>query len=245
MLQNLKSDLRKLANSSRVLVSQRFFKTGKGEYGEGDIFLGITVPDSRKLAIKYKELSFDEILELLKSKIHEERLIALLILVHNFKTGSDDIKKKIFDYYLLHTKYINNWDLVDLSADKIIGEYLISVVRDLSHVENDAHFRILLNLAKSNNLWKRRIAMIATYAWIKRGEHEITFEIAEKLIDDKHDLIQKALGWMLREVGKRCGQEVEEQFLVAHYKQMGRTTLRYAIEHFEEKRRKEYLLGRI
>lgn len=233
-------ELSRLADYDRAKVLSRFFKTGKGDYGEGDVFLGITVPVSRKLAIKYKDLTFLEIRELLKSKIHEERLIALLILVHNFRLGSDPERKRIFEYYLANTKYVNNWDLVDLSADKIVGEYLA-----LTPALSQRRGSILLFLAQSKNMWERRIAMISTYAFIKRGEYKLTFEIAERLVDDKHDLIQKAVGWMLREVGKHCGQEIEEEFLVRHYKQMGRTSLRYAIEHFDEKRRREYLLGRI
>src|SRR3989304_2918397 len=209
MINRLRRELKGFADSKKAIILQRFFKTGKGEYGEGDMFLGITVPVSRSLAIKYKNLAFREIRELLKSKIHEERLIALLILVHNFKIGSGIIKKKIFDFYLLHTKYINNWDLVDLSADKIVGEYLALGTRG----HRDKVLKVIKELSQSDNLWERRIAMIATYAFIRRGEYRLTFEIAEKLIDDKHDLIQKATGWMLSEVGKRCGKEIEEQFL--------------------------------
>lgn len=235
MLDKLRSDLKSLKNPERAKSLQRFFKTGKGEYGEGDIFLGITVPDSRKIAIRYKNLPFDEIRELLKSKIHEERLIALLILVRNFSTGSEDPeRKKIFDLYLASTKYINNWDLVDLSAGYIVGGYLIDKPRN-----------VLIKLAKSKNIWERRIAIISTFAFIYKGMAEPTLKIAEILISDKHDLIQKATGWMLREVGKRCGQEIEEQFLIRHYKKMGRTALRYAIEHFPENKRRKYLAGTI
>ena len=234
MIFDLKNDLKKLVNPKKALILQRFFKTGKGEYGEGDVFLGVTVPESRKIATKYKDLSFNEIHGLLKSKIHEERLIALLILVHNFKSGSDEEKKKIFDYYLANSKYINNWDLVDLSAGYIVGKYLFDKPRG-----------ILVELAKSDSMWERRIAIIATFAFIYAHDFEETFKIAEILISDKTDLIQKAVGWMLREVGKRCGREIEEEFLVRHYKQMGRTCLRYAIEHFPEKTRKDYLLGTI
>ncbi len=232
MLDDLRKDTRRVSNLEKAKILSRFFKTGKGEYGEGDIFLGITVPVCRTFAIKYKNISFSETRELLKSKIHEERLIALLILVHNFKIGSDPDRKNIFNFYLTSTKFINNWDLVDLSADKIVGEYLL-----------DKNKKLLIEFGFSNNLWERRIAMIATYAFIKKGEFEWTFRIASQLINDRNDLIQKALGWMLREVGKRCGQNIEEEFLIHHYKKMGRTALRYAIEHFKENRRKEYLLG--
>lgn len=238
---SLRQELRKAADPEKAKGLARFFKTGKGQYGEHNLFLGISVPDSRKLAIKYNELSFDEIRELLKSKVHEERLIALLILVHNFRLGSDPKRKAIFEYYLANTKYINNWDLVDLSADKIVGEYLVLGTKE----QSNKGLKVIKGLARSKSMWERRIAIIATYAFIKRGESKLTFEISKKLIDDRRDLIQKAVGWMLREVGKRCGQETEEQFLVRHYKQMGRTCLRYAIEHFSRELRKKYLLGQI
>ena len=230
MLADLRVDLRKLRDRKRALVLLRFFKTGKGEYGEGDVFLGITVGQSRALAKKYSNLVLAEIKKLLRSKIHEERLIALLILVHNFNFGSEEEKKKIFDFYLKSTKYINNWDLVDLSADKIVGTYLLG--REKS---------ILSRLARSNSLWERRIAIISTYQFIKQlGDFEWTLRIAEILLSDSHDLIHKAVGWMLREAGKR-DQEVEEGFLRKHYKQMPRTMLRYAIERFDANKRKFYI----
>ena len=228
-LLDLKKDLKQLADKKKSLVLQRFFKTGKGEYGEGDVFLGINVPQSRKLAIKFKYLSFSEISELLRSKIHEERLIALLILVNNFNIGDGNTKKKIYNFYLNNTKYINNWDLVDQSADKIVGAYLINKPKD-----------ILLELARSKNLWERRIAIVATYQLIKNGHFDATLKISELLLQDKHDLIQKAVGWMLREAGKR-DLKTEIQFLNKYYKKMPRTMLRYAIEKFPEKTRKEYL----
>lgn len=231
MLIDLRKDLQQLSNPKRAEGSLRFFKTGKGQYGEGDIFIGLTVPQSREIAIKYKDLSFDEVENLLKSKIHEERLIALLILVRNFSKGNEGIKKAIYDFYLSNSKYINNWDLVDLSAGWIVGNYLLDKPRD-----------ILLKLAKSSNLWEKRISIIATFAFIRnKKESEWTFNIADILLNDKHDLIQKAVGWMLREVGKNISQEVEEEFLKARYKKMPRTMLRYAIERFDEKLRKRYL----
>lgn len=231
MLQDLRKDLEKIADPKRARVLQRFFKTKKGEYGEGDVFLGITVPESRSIAQKYKDLSSDKITELLRSEIHEERLIAVLFLVHNFQTGNKQNKKAIYNFYLKHTKYINNWDLVDLSADKIAGEYLLDKKRD-----------ILIALANSKNLWERRIAIMTTFQFIKKQKSsEWTFKIAEILLNDKHDLIQKAVGWMLREVGKRIGQGVEEEFLIKHYKQMPRTMLRYATERFPKRARKIYL----
>lgn len=233
MINKLRKELEKLANPQKAKVYQRFFKTGKGEYGEGDVFLGLTVPQSREIAIKYKDLEFDNIKKLLQSKIHEERLIALLILVHRFnqKDKKDDKeKKKIFDFYLANTKYINNWDLVDLSADKIVGQYLL-----------DKSKNILFSLARSKNLWERRISIVATYQFIKDGRYQETLTISKMLINDKNDLIHKAVGWMLREVGKLGSQEILEKFLKMHYKKMPRTMLRYAIERFPEKLRKKYL----
>lgn len=230
MLAKLRREINQFTNREKAVILAGFFKTGKGEYGEGDIFAGLTVPQSRVLAKKYRNLSFGEIRELLRSKIHEERLIALLILVDNFKLGSIMGKKKIVDFYLKNTKFVNNWDLVDLSADKIVGDYLIG--RDKS---------ALLRLANSKNLWERRIAIIATYQFIKvKKEFDWTFKIAEVLLSDKHDLIHKAVGWMLREVGKR-NQEAEEKFLSKFYKIMPRTTLRYAIERFGPEKREFYM----
>ena len=231
-LRSLRKELERLTDNKKASFLQRFFKTGKGEYGEGDIFVGLTVPQSRILAVKYKDLSFLEILELLKSKIHEERLIALLILVHRFKKNPDE-QKKIYNFYLQNTKYINNWDLVDLSSHKIIGEYLLDKPKD-----------ILFELARSENLWERRIAMISTFSFIRDRKFDTSLKIAELLVKDKEDLIQKALGWMLREIGKK-DLETEETFLKKYYKQMGRTALRYAIEKFPEGKRLKYLHGEI
>lgn len=228
-LLELRKELKKLANPKKEKILQRFFKTGKGEYGEGDIFLGITVPVSRKIAIKYKDLFFSEIRELLKSKIHDERLIALLILVYNFDAGSEKVRKKVYKFYLKNTRRVNNWDLVDLSADKIVGAYLFA----RRHVATPS---ILFKLAKSENLWERRISMIASYYFIKNNKFEEALKIAKKLLQDKHDLIQKAVGWMLREVGKRDLQ-TEIGFLNKYYKKMPRTMLRYSIEKFPERLR--------
>ena len=231
----LRKELDALTNQEKAVFLQRFFKTGKGEYGEGDQFLGLTVPESRKIAVKYKDLPFFETGKLLVSKIHEYRLIALLILVNNFKTGDETGQKEIYKFYLDHTKYINNWDLVDLSADKIVGAYLLHRPR-----------KILYTLARSQNLWERRIAMISTYQFIKeKKEYKDTFQIAEILLLDKHDLIQKAVGWMLREVGKRASKEALVKFLSKNYKQMPRTMLRYSIEHFPQKQRLKYIKGEL
>lgn len=232
MLLNLQKDIKKLGNKKKAQVYQRFFKTGEGEYGFGDVFLGISVPQSRAVAIKYKDLSFDDIGKLLRSEIHEERLIALLILVHQFH-HEEMLQRRIYEFYLKHTKFVNNWDLVDLSSDKIMGGYLI-----------DKPKTILYKLARSSNVWERRIAMIATYNFIKNKDFTDALSIAEILIEDKNDLIEKAVGWMIREVGNRDLKE-EERFLKKHYKNMGRTALRYAIEKFPEKVRKNYLEGSV
>lgn len=235
MLSQLREDLKRKGSPQKSKVYQGFFKTGKGEYGEGDVFLGVTVPDTRAIAQKYSDLGFEGIKRLLQSKIHEERLVAVLLLVHNFKKGTPKEQKAIYNFYLSSTRYINNWDLIDLSADKIVGEYVFG---------NPKQKAILSRFAKSRNLWERRIAIIATFQFIKHGEFEETLKVAEILLEDTHDLIHKAVGWMLREVGNRS-QETEEKFLRKHYKQMPRTMLRYAIERFPEQLRKAYLGGTI
>lgn len=233
MLASLQKETKKSGNNKKAQVYQRFFKTGEGEYGSGDVFLGLTVPQSRAIAMKYaKDLSFEDIEILLRSEIHEERLIALLILVHQFQK-EELLQRRIYEFYLKHTKFVNNWDLVDLSSEKIIGAYLIDKPKD-----------ILYKLAKSQNLWEKRIAMISTYNFIKNTEFEDALGIAEVLITDENDLIQKAVGWMLREVGNR-NLRLEEKFLKKHYKVMGRTALRYAIEKFPENERKKYLDGAV
>jgi len=231
-LANFRSDIEKATNPEKAKLLQCFFKTGKGEYGEGDIFLGITVPESRKLAIKYKDLPLKDTESLLKSKIHEERLIALLILVHNYEKNSET-RDKIFNFYLKNTEYINNWDLVDLSSHQIVGNYLSGRNRYILH-----------KLAKSDNLWEKRISIISTAYFIKKDDFSETLKIATILLKDKHDLIHKAVGWMLREVGKR-DLKTEESFLKKNYKKMPRTMLRYAIEKFPESKRLRYLKGEI
>lgn len=236
ILEKLKKDLRSFADSERAKNSSRFFKTGKGEYGEGDKFLGIVVPDCRKISRKYyKEITLSKLQKLIKSPYHEERLVALIILVLKFQKGKDEDRKKIYDFYLSNTKYINNWDLVDLSAPYIIGGYLSGKDKN-----------VLNKFAKSKNLWEKRIAMLGTFYFINKDkEAEKALEIAEVLLHDKHDLIHKAVGWMLREIGKNCGEETEEKFLKKHYKTMPRTMLRYAIEKFEETKRRRYIEGKI
>jgi len=228
-LKNLQKKIKKIADPVKAKLLQGYFKTGKGEYGEGDIFLGLTVPVSRKIAVEFKNLPFPEIAKLLESKFHEERLIALLILVHKFNKGDEETKKKIYEFYLKNTRGINNWDLVDLSSHEIIGRYLL---------EKDKG--ILIKLAKSKNIWERRIACISTFEFIRNNKLDISLELAEMLLQDKHDLMHKAVGWMLREIGKR-DLKTEIEFLDKHYKKMPRTMLRYAIEKFPEKLRVFYL----
>ncbi|MEK6875594.1 MAG: DNA alkylation repair protein [Nanoarchaeota archaeon] len=234
-LTNIQKELNSLANSEKAKKLQRFFKTGKGEYGEGDIFLGVSVPEQRKIAKKYLDTSLEEIQELLNSKIHEERLIVLIILVNQYKKARKDRLKKrqIFEFYLRNTGKINNWDLVDLSAPNIVGDFL---------TREDPW--ILRKMAKSENLWERRIAIVSTAPFIKKRRFGETLAISEMLINDKHDLIHKAVGWMLREIGKR-NMNVLEIFLSTRYKEMPRTMLRYAIEKFPEEKRKKYLKGEI
>ena len=232
MIKNIKRELKRLGSPERAKISAKFFKTGKGEYGEGDIFLGLKVPEIRTIAKNYLNLNFKDLEELLSSKIHEHRLIALLILTLNFnKLEINKEKKCVVKFYLKNTKKINNWDLVDLSAHQILGNYLLEQNKDKP---------ILYKLARSYNLWERRISIIATYAFIKENKFEDTLKISEILLRDKHDLIQKAVGWMLREVGKR-NQDLEEEFLRKYYKEMPRTMLRYSIERFDEKKRRFYL----
>ena len=231
MLNSLTSDLQALADPEKAALLSRFFKTGKGQYGEGDVFLGIVVPKQRAVARKYPSLSTGDIGKLLASKIHEHRLVALLILTEKYRKADGKGKDRLVDFYLKHTGRINNWDLVDLSASHILGDYLLG--RDRS---------VLYRLARSANLWERRISIIATAAFIRNNDFGETLRIAEILLDDDHDLIHKATGWMLREVGKR-DLAAEEDFLRKHYRRMPRTMLRYAIERFGEKKRR-FFLGR-
>lgn len=245
-LADLHHDVQKQANPEKARLLSRFFKTGKGEYGEGDVFLGLTVPQSRAIAVTYQDLPLTDVKKLLTSKFHEERLIALLLLVHNFKWGDSIKRKEIYEFYLAHTHYINNWDLVDLSAGYIVGGYLWNC-RGSTHqnkmIGGVESLNVLKKLAQSENVWERRIAIMATFQFIMYGSYSYTFAIADILLHDPHDLIHKAVGWMLREVGKRCSQEAEEEFLKERYKTMPRTMLRYAIERFPEEKRRAYLRG--
>jgi 3-methyladenine DNA glycosylase AlkD len=225
--------LRALGNPDIAEHSQRFFKTGKGEYGEGDKFLGIRVPVLRKHAKQFKAASLKETTKLLKSPYHEERLCALFMLVDRFAKGDPTEKQKIYDLYLKHTPYINSWDLVDSSAHKIVGAYLEAKDK-----------QPIYDMARSHILWERRIAVIATFYLINTGEFDDALAIATTLLNDPEDLIHKAVGWMLREIGNR-DVSVEKVFLKKHYKHMPRTMLRYAIEKFPEAQRKKYLQGKI
>ena len=230
MLEDLITELRKLATAEKAKASAWFFKTGPGQYGEGDQFIGVTVPEQRKIAKQFKDLPLLEVENLLRSPIHEERLVALVILVSQFQKADPKTQKEIYNFYLANTNYVNNWDLVDSSAGYIVGTYLLDKPRD-----------ILYELAKSNNLWERRIAMVATFAFITNGDPKDALKVAKILLNDRHDLIQKTVGWMLREVGKRCGESHLTHFLDQHAAAMPRTALRYAIEHFPPEERQKYL----
>jgi len=232
MINELKRDL-KVLSGIKVKDLQRFFKTGKGEYGEGDIFIGVRMPDIRKVAKQYLGISFNELQELLESGIHEYRMIALLILTYIYPKADEKQKEKIYKFYIKNTKYINNWDLVDVTCPRIVGEHLLDKDRS-----------ILYTFAKSKDLWKKRIAILATFTFIREKQFEDTLNISKILLKDEHDLIHKAVGWMLREVGNK-NQKVEEEFLKKHYLKMSRTMLRYAIEKFEEKKRQSYLKGNV
>jgi 3-methyladenine DNA glycosylase AlkD len=219
------------AKKERAQINQRYFKTGKGEYAEGDRFLGLSVPDTRTLAKEFRETPLEEAEKLLHSEYHELRLLALFIMIWQFKKGDQASRKRIYQLYLGNTKHINNWDLVDTTAEHIVGAYLY----DRSHT-------VLEKLARSPTLWERRIAMLSCFYFIRKKEFETALVIAEMLVNDKEDLIHKAVGWMLREIGER-DQKSELGFLNRHYKTMPRTMLRYAIEKFEPALRMKYLKG--
>ena len=231
--QEITDHLRSLANPEIAEHSQRFFKTTEGEYGFGDKFLGIRVPVIRQAVKKYKNTPLSVAEKLLKSEYHEVRLFALLLLVFRFSKSSVDEQEEIYHLYLSNTQYVNNWDLVDSSAHHIIGTYLEN--RDKS---------MLYDLLKSDSLWERRIAIMSTFYFIKKNQFSDTLHISEQLLSDQEDLIHKAVGWMLREVGKRdLAKEVA--FLKAHYQKMPRTMLRYAIEKFSKEERQKYLSGEL
>jgi 3-methyladenine DNA glycosylase AlkD len=229
----ISQDLKALGDPAIAEHSQRFFKTAEGQYGHGDIFLGIRVPVIRKQVKKYRGITLNEVNKLLKSPYHEIRLCALLMLVELFAKGDDTENSRMYALYLKNTRHINNWDLVDLSAHHIVGAYL-------EHRNRNP----LYTLARSASLWERRISVIATFYLIKKNDFADALKITQILKNDPEDLIHKAVGWMLREIGKR-NQAVEERYLKRHYKHMPRTMLRYAIERFPEAKRKAYLEGRI
>jgi 3-methyladenine DNA glycosylase AlkD len=224
--------LQTLADKEKAAFLQRFFKTGKGQYAEGDVFWGIKVPETRQVAKAYQNLPFSEVQKAMKSPVHEVRLCALMILVERFKKSDETAQKAIVDFYLSNTQYVNNWDLVDLSCYNILGNYLLDKPRD-----------ILYRLAKSKNMWEQRIAIVSTWAFIRNRELEDTLKISEMLLNHPHDLIHKAVGWMLREVAKR-DEAAMLHFVETHYNNMPRTALRYAIERLPEDARKNILQGK-
>ncbi len=224
-----KRELRKLSSLARARSSQRFFKTGRGEYGEGDRFIGVTVPQVRSVAKRFKALSAPELSRLIRSPIHEDRLLALIIAGDQYRRGDEREKERLYRFYLNHLEWINNWDLVDASAHVIVGAHLEG--RDK---------KPLLKLARSKRLWDRRVAVVASWHEIRAGRLGLIFELSELLLEDLEDLMHKACGWMLREAGKR-DEAALEKFLSKHGPRMPRTMLRYAIERFPEKKRKGFL----
>ena len=228
----LRRDFRAAADPARAALLARFFKTGRGEYAEGDKFLGLSVPATRAIAKQYLHLPLGDLRRLLASPWHEHRLCALLLLEERFRRGGPELREKIYGLYLASTSRINNWDLVDLSAPRIVGEWLKG--RDRAP---------LYRLAGSKLLWERRIAMLSCFAFIYDGDCRDALKIARLLLGDRHDLMHKAVGWMLRETGKRCSEKELLAFLRANYARLPRTALRYAIERFPEKRRKRLLAG--
>lgn len=229
MTQSVKTALLKYSSPERQAFLPKFFKTEKGEYAEGDLFIGVTVPEQRVIAKQFKDLPYSELKKMLADPYHEVRLVALLILTHRYEKADERGKKEAVDFYLSHLKGVNNWDLVDLSSYKILGDWLLKRDR-----------KILYKYAKSTNLWERRIAMVSTFAFIRQGDLGDVFSIAELLLSDTHDLMHKAVGWMLREAGKRDVNALQF-FLEKHRARMPRTMLRYAIERFPEQKRQQYL----
>jgi 3-methyladenine DNA glycosylase AlkD len=230
---DIRKRLRDLEDREKAKILQRFFKTGPGQYGEGDLFLGIPVPRLRKLSRECGDIALGEAEALLKSSVHEERLVALLILIRKYNGEDESGRKKIYALYLKSTRWINNWDLVDLSAPNIVGDFLMGRSRKPLH-----------RLAHSPVLWERRVAILSTFRFIKERQFDETLRISEILLCDEEDLIQKAVGWMLREVGKR-DPLTEETFLKKHFRQMPRTMLRYAIERFPTDKRQLFMKGGI
>ena len=230
-IRNIRKKLQQLGSEEKAKILQRFFKTGPGEYGEGDVFIGVGVPELRKLVKEYPDITLKESVQLLRSLIHEERMLALLILVDKYSKGNESVKKKIYKLYLQNTTYINSWDIVDSSAHHIVGDFLMDKNKDP-----------IYRLATSKSLWERRIAILSTFHFIKHNNYSETLKISKILLTDEQDLIHKVVGWMLREIGKR-DIFIQEIFLKKHYKRMPRTMLRYAIEKFPEPKRQKYLKG--
>jgi len=229
MLNKLIQELKKLGNSTRAFHSQRFFKTGPGEYGEGDVFLGITMPVQRQVSLRYLGLPLADVQKLINSKIHEHRMVGLLIVTYNYKKADDDEKEKLFKFYVKNSKKINNWDLVDVTCHKVVGVHLFDKNREL-----------LYKWSESKNLWEKRLSIISTAFFISKNDLDDTYKISATLLKDEHDLIHKAVGWMLREAGKRDKKRLMN-FLERNVKSMPRTMLRYAIEKFTESERKYFL----
>lgn len=225
LTKTITNKLQALSNAEKREIFPRFFKAGKGEYGEGDRFLGVTVPNIRAIAKLHKDISIEEIRELIRSEWHEVRLCALIIMVEKSKKKDEALRKELFNLYLSQTKRINNWDLVDLSCRFIIGEYLLDKSRD-----------ILYQLAQSSLLWDNRIAIVSTYAFIRKGQLEDTYALSDLMMQHPHDLMHKAIGWMLREAGKRNPERLYD-YVMSHRADMPRTMLRYAIEKFSPKER--------
>lgn len=229
MTSKITKELQNKANPEKAELYQRFFKTKKGQYGEGDKFLGLTMPKQREIAKKYLNLSLKEIEKLIQSEYHEHRMTALIILTYKYPKADEKLKNQIYDFYTKNYNRINNWDLVDVTAPRIVGTHLINKNR-----------KILYNFAKSDHLWKKRIAIISTFAFIKDNDFKDAIKISEILLKDKHDLIHKAVGWTLREIGKKDEKELTK-FLDKYHKQMPRTMLRYSLERLTEEQRKHYM----
>lgn len=229
----IKASLKTVASKADAMFLQRYFKTAKGEYGSGDVFIGVRMPSIRKLAHRFVDIPLNLVQNLLRSRVHEERMLALIIMINKFKSLDEQGRKLIYEQYLKAIKYVNNWDLVDVSAEKILGAYLFG-----------RNLHMLYTLASSTSLWQRRIAIMATLYFIRQRQFEPTLKLAKQLLHDREELVQKAVGWMLREVGKR-DRSVEEAFLQQHYREMPRTMLRYAIEKFPSRLREKYLKGKI
>ncbi len=230
--EDVKDALQEHASPEDAVFLQRFFKTGDGQYGAGDTFIGVRVPQTRAVCKKFAALPLAEVEKLLASEVHEHRLAAVILLADAYKKADEPTRKEIYDFYLaaVYEGRVNNWDLVDASAEFIIGEYLYDKPRDL-----------LFRLAKSESVWQRRVAMLSSFGFIKKGDATTALELAEVLLHDPHDLIQKAVGWMLREAGKRCDEKLLTDFLETHAAVMPRTTLRYAIERLSPAQKADFM----